>query len=129
MAERVLICGGRDFNDQAFAFGVLDMLAEEWVINAVVQGDCPTGADKLARMWCITRNHHFDSFPADWQANGRAAGPIRNQKMIDEGRPTKVVAFPGGRGTADMVRRAKAANLHVIEVAPSPTPSQEARHG
>lgn len=113
---RVLVCGGRDYASQATAFGVLDMLSEDRCINAIIQGDCPTGADKLARMWCISRNHHFDRYPADWNTHGRSAGPIRNQRMIDEGKPDLVVAFPGGRGTADMVRRARAAGIEVQEV-------------
>lgn len=129
MAERVLVCGGRDFNDQAFVFGVLDMLSEELVINAVIQGDCPTGADHLARMWAISRNYHFDRFPADWRGYGKAAGPIRNQRMIDEGRPTKVITFPGGRGTADMVRRARAAGVEVLEFLPHPQHEARHRHG
>jgi len=111
MGERILVCGGRDYLDMPFLFGVLDMQAEQGPISTIIQGDCPTGADKLARMWAISRNEHFDRFPADWNAHGRAAGPIRNQQMIDEGKPTKVFAFPGGRGTADMVRRAKAAGI------------------
>jgi len=115
MPERVLVCGGRDYSDQAMLFGVLDMLAEERVINAIIQGDCPTGADHLARMWAISRNHHFDRFPADWDKHGRAAGPIRNQRMIDEGRPTMGLAFKGGRGTADMARRLRAAGIPVHE--------------
>jgi len=115
MSGRVLVCGGRHFDDRAFVFGYLDMLSESVVINTIIQGDCPTGADHLARMWAISRNHHFDSFPANWNAHGRAAGPIRNQRMIDEGRPTMGVAFPGGRGTADMVRRLKAAGIAVHE--------------
>jgi hypothetical protein len=55
-------------------------------------------------------------YPADWAKHGRAASPIRNQQMLDEGRPNLVVAFPGGRGTADMVRRARSAGVEVIEV-------------
>jgi hypothetical protein len=35
--------------------------------------------------------------------------------MLEYG-PDLVVAFPGGRGTADMVRRAKAAGCEVLEV-------------
>ena len=108
MAERLLVCGGRDFNDQAFVFGVLDMLSEELVINAVIQGDCQTGADRLARMWAISRNHHLDRFPADWRGYGKAAGPIRNQRVINEGRPTIGVVLPGGRGTNDMARKLQA---------------------
>ena len=53
----------------------------------------------------------IELFPADWKVRGRAAGHIRNQQMLDEGRPHLVVAFPGGRGTADMVRRARAAGI------------------
>ena len=48
--------------------------------------------------------------PADWTKHGKAAGPIRNQKMLDEC-PDLVVAFPGGKGTADMVRRAMKAGI------------------
>jgi len=107
-----LVCGGRDYGDQAMLFGVLDMEAEQRPIHAIIQGGAD-GADRLARMWCQSRNVRYDSYPADWRAHGKAAGPIRNQQMIDEGRPTKVFAFPGGRGTADMVRRAKAAGLPV----------------
>jgi hypothetical protein len=42
-----------------------------------------------------------EAHPADGKKHGRAAGPIRNQKMPEE-KPELVVAFPGGRGTADM---------------------------
>ncbi len=45
---------------------------------------------------------------------GKSAGSIRNQQMIDEGKPDLVVAFPGGFGTKDMVRRAKKHNIEVI---------------
>lgn len=125
MTKRVLVCGGRDYTDQAMLFGVLDMESEHGPINAIIQGDCPTGADRLARLWALSRNEHYDSYPADWQSHGRAAGPIRNQQMIDEGRPTKVFAFPGGRGTADMVRRARAAGVPVFEF-PAPAKGQTA---
>ena len=117
MSARILVCGGRDYADQAFAFGVLDMLAERGPVNTIIQGGA-SGADKLARMWAITRNCHFDEYPADWQAHGRAAGPIRNQKMLDDGKPTLVVAFPGGRGTADMIRRAVRAGVEVLDPRP-----------
>ncbi|HVM95122.1 MAG TPA: hypothetical protein VMT89_01980, partial [Candidatus Acidoferrales bacterium] len=55
-------------------------------------------------------------FMADWRRNGRAAGPIRNQQMLTEGKPDLVVAFPGGRGTRDMVNKAKAANVAVTVI-------------
>jgi hypothetical protein len=54
--------------------------------------------------------------PADWFSHGKAAGPIRNQEMLAMEAPALVVAFPGGRGTADMVRRARKAGVDVLEV-------------
>jgi hypothetical protein len=56
------------------------------------------------------------AFPADWKRHGKSAGPLRNQEMLDAA-PDLVIAFPGGRGTADMVRRAKSVNVKVIEIA------------
>ena len=46
------------------------------------------------------------------------AGPRRNARMLAEGKPDLVVAFPGGRGTADMVSKARAAKVEVMEIAP-----------
>lgn len=57
-----------------------------------------------------------EPYPADWVRLGRAAGPVRNQLMIEQGKPDLVVAFPGNFGTADCVRRAKAAGVPVMEV-------------
>jgi hypothetical protein len=39
---------------------------------------------------------------------------MRNQAMLDYGKPDLVVAFPGGKGTADMVRRARVAGVKVL---------------
>jgi hypothetical protein len=47
---------------------------------------------------------------------GKTAGPLRNQRMLDEGKPDLVVAFPGGGGTKDIVRRAVKAGLALHEV-------------
>ncbi|GGD30599.1 hypothetical protein GCM10011335_37050 [Aureimonas glaciei] len=79
---------------------------------ALLSGGAP-GADTLAWDWGWDRNFHCERMFADWKKHGRAAGPIRNQRMIDEWKPTLVIAFPGGRGTADMIRRAEAAGIPV----------------
>lgn len=65
------------------------------------------------------RHRPVRAFPADWHRDGKAAGPIRNRRMLLEGMPDLVVAFPGGRGTADMVRRARAAGIEVVEPFPA----------
>ncbi len=63
-----------------------------------------------------------DKFPAAWDKYGKAAGPIRNQQMIDEGRPDFVIAFHSNvgqsRGTMDMLCRANKAGL-VVTLYPS----------
>lgn len=69
----------------------------------------------MARCYAADHGISAEGFPADWRKYGKSAGPLRNQQMIDEGKPDLVVAFPGGTGTADMVRRAKAAGIRVIE--------------
>lgn len=91
-------------------------------ITTLIHGGAP-GADALAATWAIEHDITCSTYVADWFKHGRAAGPIRNEAMLIEGRPDCVVAFPGGRGTADMVRRAKAAGVRVIEVQPRANPS------
>lgn len=111
---RVLVCGGRDYCESSTVWGVLDTIRRSVPHDTmvVIQGGA-AGADCIAREWCGSRGVPYDNFPADWKAHGKAAGPMRNQRMIDKGRPDLVVAFPGGRGTADMVRRARAAGIKV----------------
>lgn len=114
---RVLVCGGRDYSDASVLWGELDTLRQQAPHDCmvVIQGGAH-GADQMAREWCESRKVEYENYAADWKANGKAAGPIRNQRMIDEGKPDLVVAFPGGKGTADMVRRTTAAGVPVRTV-------------
>jgi hypothetical protein len=110
---RLLVCGGRDFSDTERAYKVLDAMHRALGVDVVIEGDA-RGADRIAGYWA--RRNRVDNlkFPADWNKHGKAAGAIRNQQMLEEGKPSHVLAFPGGRGTADMVRRARAAGVQVI---------------
>lgn len=116
----MLVCGGRDYADKRAVYHTLDRIALEHPIGCIISG-CATGADTLALDWAYDDVHHptvaVDRYRADWRTHGRSAGPIRNQRMIDEGKPDLVVAFAGGRGTADMIRRAEAAGIRVIRQA------------
>ena len=115
---RVLVCGGRGYTDRARAYAELDRLVPD---NSVIIVGGANGAYGLARDWFfarIDRLSMIDHYPAEWGKHGRAAGPIRNQRMLDEGKPDLVVAFPGGRGTADMMARARNAGVNVVEIAP-----------
>ena len=111
---RVLVCGGRDYDDEDAVRAELQSLPP----CTIVHGDA-RGADRLAdriaaEMFIVTEPH-----PADWTRYGKAAGPIRNQEMLDSG-INLVIAFPGGSGTADMVRRARKAGVEIREILAKP---------
>jgi hypothetical protein len=115
---RVLICGGRDFNDRDFIHNTLCALTIKRGPFTVVIHGAATGADHEGMIWAQMMGIKHLPMAADWRKHGKAAGPIRNQRMIDDGKPDLVIAFPGGRGTADMVRRARSAKIEVMEIAP-----------
>lgn len=111
--HRVLVCGSRDCFDRRSVYIPLDGLVPRPTL--IISGGAP-GVDSLAIDWAGYRSVPHKTYYADWEKHRRAAGPIRNQQMLDEGKPHLVVAFLGGTGTADMLRRAKAAGVPVIEV-------------
>lgn len=121
---RVLVCGGRNYGDRQRVFRELYNLLPRvthddgnWLpVGVIIHGGCRAGADLWADEFAIVNWIGLEVFEADWAAHGKAAGPIRNQKMLDEGKPDLVLAFPGGRGTADMVNRARKAGVNVVEV-------------
>lgn len=115
MTVRVLVCGGRDYSDREEFFFQMTHSFDGWRGCEIISG-MARGADSLAVDFAKTYGLRLHQFPADWKAHGKAAGPIRNQKMIDDGKPDIIVAFPGGRGTADMIMRAKSAGVRVIEI-------------
>lgn len=110
---RVLVCGGREYADHAHVRDVLCEIDAKTPILCIIHGGAP-GADSLGQWWADGAGCRVEVYPAAWQTHGKAAGPLRNQRMVDEGKPDLVVAFPGGRGTADMVRRAEKAGIPVI---------------
>lgn len=110
----LLVCGGRDYANEEELFGVLDAVHRDPGITEIIQGGAK-GADTLAFKYARHRGIMCTTFRAEWGRDGKAAGPIRNQRMLDEGKPDFVLAFPGGVGTADMVRRAKKAGVETFE--------------
>lgn len=111
---RVLVCGGRDFADIGLMNATLQRIDDQYGITTLIHG-AAKGADTMAARWAVSRCEVIRC-PANWKRDGKMAGPIRNADMLRTHRPELVVAFPGGRGTADMVRRARAAGVRVIEV-------------
>ena len=127
--KRVLVCGSRNWTDEEKVYRELQGRATDTLIEGGA-----VGTDTLARMCAERLGLRVEEYPADWKMHGRAAGPIRNQQMLDEGKPDLVMAFfmPGSRGTVDMVRRAINSGIPVklygavpgefSEVPPCPTP-------
>ena len=113
---RVLVCGGRDYRDIGAVFRELNALHRATPISALIEGGAH-GADELAALWADNAKVSRERYAADWKTHGKAAGPYRNATMIQQGKPDLVVAFPGGRGTADMIARAERAAVKVVRVA------------
>lgn len=129
--HHLLVCGGRDYRNGALVFTTLDALHAEHQFRDFMQGGA-TGADALAREWAMTKPEivrweckaawldlsHPDAVirtRADGTQYDAKAGHRRNTRML-AWLPDLVVAFPGGDGTKDMVRQARAANVQVMEV-------------
>ena len=135
----VLVTGSRNWVDEAAVFSVLNehcrLAASQGKVFRLLYGDCPTGADAMAKRWAqVNANTGVQVWEhaADWaracDANchhpprgGRcpAAGPLRNQRMVDVGADV-CVAFllPDSRGTRDCMRRARKAGIPVQEFTP-----------
>ena len=127
---RLLVFGGRDFKDREWLRHEMNS-AVGWADDVVVIAGGAPGADRMAA--AIAREHGVPvlEFFADWddlsppdavirtRPDGSRynanAGPTRNQRMLDEGKPTLALMMPGHNGTADMLRRCEIANVHVIK--------------
>ncbi len=108
---KVLVCGGRDYSGDVAT--ILSKLHLDKRISCIVTGGC-SGADALAQKWAHQNDVPLTVHYAQWKLYGSAAGPMRNARMLVLDRPDLVVAFPGGRGTADMIRRAEEAGVKVV---------------
>lgn len=121
---KVLVCGGRDYNDWDTLCEVLNKYIAKITDGGVspptqddllIQGDAP-GADRLAKRWAENWSMPVQTFKADWDYYGKRAGYLRNKRMLDEGKPDLVIAFPGGAGTAMMIKLAEEAGVKVVKI-------------
>ena len=113
--KNVLVCGGRSYSDARAVNIALSVIHQIDRIGLIVHGGAE-GADRLADNWAAAKNVSIRRFPADWDRFGKGAGPKRNQQMLDEQHIDLVVAFPGGKGTEDMIRRAMKEGVPVVLV-------------
>lgn len=113
---KVLICGGRNFNNWKYVSSELDKLGLVPLADLIIHGGA-RGADAAADVYARDRSIACLRMPADW-SQGKSAGILRNRCMLTYG-PDLVVAFPGGPGTADMVAISKKAGIEVLELQPT----------
>lgn len=118
---RVLVCGARDYPHKYKVWTILSAIqSSQSQPLIIIEGKCHKGgADLWAEKWALAHvpeENHLP-FPADWKRYKKAAGPIRNKQMLEQGKPDLVLAFGGknGTGTNHMVRIAKAAEVPVLE--------------
>ncbi len=139
---RLLVFGGRDYPWRAHVWEEIQRLCDGIPMTdiTIIHGGA-TGVDYFAHLFCrlwVPFGLTELPFPALWDVitipgavirkrrDGSKynviAGFQRNQKMLDDGKPTHALCFPGGNGTADMRERIELANkhganieLHVIE--------------
>lgn len=112
MGLRVCVSGGRDFDDPQMLFDELDKIHAWSVIDVLIHGGCPSGADHYANEWAIANGVTCVVIKADWDKyklrdRRNPAGILRNQKLVEFGFDL-LAAFPtGGPGTDDMIERTK----------------------
>jgi len=112
---KVLVCGSRDWSwfDAKVIRRELSALP---MGSVIIHGAC-RGVDRMADAIAKDLGLEVRAYPAKWRTHGKAAGPIRNQQMLDKECPGLVLAFSydlsKNKGTADMVKRAWSAGIEV----------------
>ena len=105
---KVIIAGSRKVDDYSLIIEAVKRSG--YTITKVVSG-CAIGIDRLGEKWAIANNIPIKEMPADWNRNGKAAGPMRNRDMAEYADAAIVVwdgKSPGSRNMIEnMIRRKK----------------------
>ena len=113
---RVVMGGSRDWTDADAIRSTLQMLRPSFV----GVGDCPTGADPIIRDISKELGIPGRVYIADWGKFGRPAGPLRNRRMVESVKPSRVVGFlrsdRENRGTKNLLLLAERSNISTIEI-------------
>ena len=110
---RVIIAGGRDFNDYQLLSTTMDNLLRNITDEIVVVCGQARGADTLGEQYAKEHGYRVDYYPADWKQYGKRAGYLRNEQMAQNA--DALAAFWNGesRGTKHMIDLAKRYGLKV----------------
>jgi hypothetical protein len=110
---RILVCGDRNWK----RMDVIERELKKFPPGTIVIHGAARGADTIGGFVADKLGFDVIPFDAKWHIYGRAAGPIRNQQMIDDGEPDLVLAFHENInesvGTKDMVNRARGVGIKV----------------
>ena len=118
---RIIVTGCRDWADEVTVGASIARVTFGWASagGVVSVGDCPTGVDEMMRRFAEAKPNwlegwEVDVFRAYWDIDGKAAGPMRNQRMVDQGAELCLAFWDGkSRGTLDCLSRATAAGIPV----------------
>lgn len=123
---KVLVCGGRDYADTVAVIRALAWVKDNFGMDLLIHG-AARGADSLAGAAANTLGVPVAEYPANWARDGLSAGPRRNELMLRQ-RPDMVLWFPGGNGTAHMVRIARREGVPTVAGASSTLPVANQPH-
>jgi len=107
---RIIVCGGRRFNDKEL---IREVLSEYVASETTIIHGAAKGADHLAGEVAVELGMEVIAVPADWSQFGNRAGPMRNRKMASEFAPDLVIGMPGNVGTKDMIQVARVNGIPV----------------
>ena len=115
MEKRIVIAGCRNYTNYEEAKKFILSCINEYSKTAsivILSGTCK-GADLLGEKFAKEQNLPIRYYPAEWKRFGKAAGPIRNKKMINDCH--EVICFWDKKsyGTASLIRYAKAAKIPI----------------
>ncbi len=113
---KFVITGGRDLNDETLRFLALSDIHQMTEITEVIHGGAK-GADSLVAKWAKASGVQQTVSKPDWARFRIGAAVKNNQPMVDM-QPDAVVAFPGGKGTADLNHRAEKTGLNIVHCRP-----------
>jgi hypothetical protein len=110
---RIVVCGGRDFNDRSMLSCVLWRVHERRGLAEVVHGG-QRGAEQMASRWAFEYDVQRTEVRAEWRKYGSAkALMIRNRRMFDL-KPHGLVAFPGDGNSRTVVQSARERGVPVL---------------
>jgi hypothetical protein len=112
---RVLVGGGRHFEDAEKVHQELVRLHWRKPISVLIHGSV-SGVGIAAEAWARSSGTPVVRYPPNWKLYGKKAEGLRDAFMIEDSRPDLVLAFPGGRHTADLIQKAIDAKIVVLAI-------------